>query len=140
MDLTTKELGAADMFPTAIKHSPDGHMFSVFNDKEFSVIRTATFKNAKTGPGADVSWSTDKDFAVRDSTLVKIYRNNEVSFEFKPESVPTALFGGPVLCVVSSNGSVFYDWQNVKPVCQVLLSPKKVYWNDAGTLVAFLLP
>lgn len=72
------------MFPTAIKHSSDGHMFSVSNDKEFCVIRTATFKNAKIGPGADVSWSSEKDFAVRDNALIKIYRNNEIGYEFKP--------------------------------------------------------
>lgn len=57
VDLVTKDLGTCDMFPTYIKHSPDGHLFAVCNDKEFSVIRTATFKNAKFGPGTDLVWS-----------------------------------------------------------------------------------
>lgn len=110
VNLITKELGTCDMFPTYIKHSPDGHLFAVCNDKEFSVIRTATFKNAKFGTGTDLVWSPDKDFAVRDNTVVKIYRNNEVSFEFKPEAIPIGLHGGPVLGVVSATNIVFYDW------------------------------
>jgi hypothetical protein len=39
-------------------------------------MRTATFKNAKFGPGTDLVWNNDNDFAVRDNNLVKIYKNN----------------------------------------------------------------
>jgi hypothetical protein len=74
------------------------------------VIRTATFKNAKFGSGSSLAWSPDKDFAVRDNLVVKIYRNNEVSFEFKPEAVPLNLQGGPLLAVISSVSTVLYDW------------------------------
>lgn len=129
-DVVSKELGTCDMFPTMIKHSNDGHLFAVCNDKEFAVVRTATFKNAKFGTGADLSWSPDKDFAVRDNMQVKIYRNFEVSFEFKPEIAPIGLQGGPLLGVIGSASTTFYDWENVKPVCQAPFSPKKILWNE----------
>jgi len=139
-DVVSKELGTADMFPTMIRHSPDGHLFAVCNDKEFAVVRTATFKNAKFGTGADLSWSLDKDFAVRDNLLVKIYRNFEVGFEFKPEIASIGLQGGPLLAVIGAAATTFYDWEHVKQVTQVPFSPKKILWNDEGTIAAFFLP
>lgn len=138
--MVTKDLGTADMFPTMIKHSPDGHLFAVCNDKEFAVIRTATFKNAKFGTGSDLSWSPDKDFAVRDNLQVKIYRNFEIAFEFKPELAPTGLQGGLLLGVISSACTTFYDWEHVKPIFTAPFSPKKIVWNDEGTIAAFFLP
>lgn len=139
-DIVSKELGTLDMFPTMIKHSPDGHLFAACNDKEFAVIRTATFKNAKFGTGSDLSWSLEKDFAVRDNLLVKVYRNFEVSFEFKPENTPIGLQGGHLLAVVGAASTSFYDWEHVKLVTQAPFSPKKILWNDEGTAVAFFMP
>ena len=33
---------------------------------------------------------------------------------------------------------VFYDWNTANIVRRIDISPKKVYWNDAGTLVALI--
>lgn len=45
INVNVKDLGTADIYPMSLKHSPNGHVFALNNDSEFSLFRTQTFKN-----------------------------------------------------------------------------------------------
>lgn len=36
----TKELGISDIYPAGVRHSPNGHLFAVFSDSEYSIYRS----------------------------------------------------------------------------------------------------
>lgn len=102
------------MFPTIIRHNSNGHLFAVCNDLEFSVMRTAVFKNIKYGTGTDLVWGSEGDFAVRQNKTVKVFKNNEQVFQFVKEDPITNLYGGAVLSVVTEKGIYIHNWETYK--------------------------
>lgn len=98
VSLQTKDLGTCDIYPTSVKHSPNGHVFALYNDSEYILYRTQTFKNSGYGSGTDLVWSINGDFAVRDKYSIILYKNNNVQYEtIKPEFIVEELYGGPLL-------------------------------------------
>lgn len=73
--LDSKELGAAEIYPTYLRHSPNSHHFGLCNRKEFTVIKTASFKTVVSGTGTNLVWHNDSDFAVLDNEVITVYRN-----------------------------------------------------------------
>lgn len=45
IEINIKELGVSDIYPTAIRHSPNGHLFSISNETEYAIYRSQTFKS-----------------------------------------------------------------------------------------------
>jgi coatomer subunit beta' len=98
ISLLIKDLGTCDLYPTAVKHSPNGHVFALYNDSEYIIYRTQNFINSGYGTGTDLVWSINGDFAVRDKYSIVLYKNNNVQYEsIKPEYIVEELYGGPLL-------------------------------------------
>ena len=98
ISLPTKDLGTCDLYPTAVKHAPNGHVFALYNDIEYIIYRSQNFKNSGYGSGTDLVWSINGDFAVRDKLALVLYKNNNVQYNsIKPEYVVEELYGGPLL-------------------------------------------
>jgi coatomer subunit beta' len=83
-------------------------------------------------------WSSNGDYAVREAFSIRVFHgaNNQLSFELKTDFIVEQLFGGPLLGAKGPDFIVFYDWSTAKVVRRIDSPPKKVLWNDAGTLLA----
>eukprot|EP01017_Pseudomicrothorax_dubius_P036227 TRINITY_DN516_c0_g1_i1.p1 TRINITY_DN516_c0_g1~~TRINITY_DN516_c0_g1_i1.p1 ORF type:complete len:884 (-),score=266.35 TRINITY_DN516_c0_g1_i1:3523-6174(-) len=140
VSVQTKELGNADIFPQAIKHSPNGHFFAVCSDDEYIIYRAQTFKNSGFGSGYDFVWSAAGDYAVRDSVNLKVFKGatNQQVAAMRPDFAMEGLFGGPLLCAKSKDFVVFFDWDTLKVIRRIDVSVQKLYWNDDNTLVALV--
>ena len=99
MLLSPKELGSTEIYPTYLKHSPNGHNFGLCNRKEFTVIKTASFKTVVSGNGTNLIWSSDNDFAVLDNDMLVIYQNFEKKESLKLPIAPQRIFEGHLLAV-----------------------------------------
>ena len=73
VDISSKELGHTELYPSYIRHSPNGHHFGLCNQTEFAVIKTASFKSMVLGNGTSLVWANDSDFAVLENDIVNIY-------------------------------------------------------------------
>ena len=63
------------------------------------IYRSQTFKNSGYGTGSDFVWSSNGDFAVRESSSIKIIKgaNNTVLNTWKADFTIEELLGGPLL-------------------------------------------
>jgi coatomer subunit beta' len=137
----------SDLFPLVsfllylyqgVRHSPNGHLFAVFSDTEYSIYRSQSFKNAGLGLGTDLVWSSSGDYAVREAFSIKVFSatNNQLICELKTDFIVEQLFGGPLLAARGPDFIVFYDWTTIKIIRRIDSPPRKLYWNDTGTLLA----
>ena len=55
--ISPKELGHCDFYSLGLKHSPNGHMFAIYNDSEYAIYKSQNFKGQNFGSGTDVIWS-----------------------------------------------------------------------------------
>ena len=90
--VSPKELGATEIYPTYLRHSPNGHNFALCNRKEFTVIKTASFKTVVSGSGTNLIWSSDSDFAVLDNDMLVVYQNFEKKEAVKMPLIPQRIF------------------------------------------------
>lgn len=131
----SKELGIADIYPQAVRHSPNGHMIAIFSDTEYSIHRAQNFKNSGFGQGTDLVWAHSGDYAVREAFSIKIFQqqSNQLVCEIKTDFVVEQLFGGPLLAAKAADFVVFYDWSTAKVIRRIDVAPKKIVWNEKGT-------
>lgn len=80
------------MYPTYLRHSPNSHHFGLCNRREFSVIKTASFKTVISGNGTNLVWSNDTDFAVLDNDVVTFYQNFTLHESIKMPISPLFIF------------------------------------------------
>ena len=128
-------MGISDIYPSGIRHSPNGHMFAVFSDSEYLIYR-ANFKNSGFGEGTDLVWSPAGDYAVRSSFSIKLFKNNALAYEMKTDFQVEQLYSGPLLCARGSEFVIFYDWETAKVIRRIDVIALKVIWNDQNSLVA----
>lgn len=98
--ISGKQLGHTDIYPTYIKHSPNGHHFGLCNQSEFTIIKTAAFKTVILGTGTSLIWKNDSDFAVLQNDIINIYTQFEYSSSIKLSFVPKRIYEGYFLTVV----------------------------------------
>eukprot|EP00828_Plagiopyla_frontata_P048307 TRINITY_DN9219_c0_g1_i2.p1 TRINITY_DN9219_c0_g1~~TRINITY_DN9219_c0_g1_i2.p1 ORF type:complete len:582 (-),score=100.39 TRINITY_DN9219_c0_g1_i2:88-1833(-) len=137
-NINYKDLGTSDIYPLAIKHNPFGHAFSINDDHEYQIYRTQTFKNISFGEGTNLVWASNGDYAVRLGSYVKIIsgQTNNLIQKIKPDFAIDEIFGGPLLAIRNSEFIVFYDWETCKIIRRIDIVAKKIYWNEAGNLIA----
>jgi coatomer subunit beta' len=121
-----------------VTHSPNGHLFGIYSDQEFSIYRSQTFKNAGFGQGTDLVWSNAGDYAVRETFTIKFYKgaSNQLQFEVKTDFIVEQLFGGPLLGAKGAEFIVFYHWETAKVIRKIDVCSKKVIWNEVTNTVA----
>ncbi|EGR29953.1 hypothetical protein IMG5_145440 [Ichthyophthirius multifiliis] len=135
--INVKDLGAADFYPTGLRHAPNGHSFALFNDSEYCIYRSTNFKSIIHGQGTDLAWANNGDYAVKDNFIIRIYKgNNELQYELKTDYMVENIFGGTLLCAKSNEFLIFYDWETGKIIRRLDSSVNKIYWNITNNLIS----
>ncbi|KAK9060480.1 hypothetical protein SSX86_021184 [Deinandra increscens subsp. villosa] len=138
LPLAVKELGTCDMYPQSLKHNPNGRFVVVCGDGEYIIYTALAWRNRSFGSALEFVWSTDGEYAVRESTSkVKIFNK---SFQEKKSIRPTfsaeRIYGGSLLAMCSNDFICFYDWAECRLIQRIDVNVKNLYWADSGDLVA----
>ncbi|ODV63613.1 coatomer subunit beta' [Ascoidea rubescens DSM 1968] len=144
LPLPQKELGTTEMFPTSLKHSPNGRFVAVTGDGEYIIYTSLAWRNKSYGDALDFVWAQDSnEYAIRDELQsIKIFKN----FRENPSSTPNfvysadKIFGGTLLGVKSVEGGFvsFFDWETGKLIRRIDVDPIDVVWSDSGELVIII--
>lgn len=140
LTLPSKELGATELYPQSLQHSPNGRFVAVSGDGEYIVYTALALRNQTFGSSLDFAWGSkenDKDYAIRESaTSVKVYRNFKERSAVNVGYQADGLTGGTLLGVRGQGGIGFFDWQSLSLVRRIEVEPRAVYWSESGELVA----
>eukprot|EP01129_Flabellula_baltica_P013951 TRINITY_DN6585_c0_g1_i1.p1 TRINITY_DN6585_c0_g1~~TRINITY_DN6585_c0_g1_i1.p1 ORF type:complete len:935 (+),score=236.07 TRINITY_DN6585_c0_g1_i1:24-2807(+) len=134
MNLTIKEFGSSEIYPTSLSHSPNGRLCTVFGDGEFTIYMAIAWRNKTFGNAVEFVWGPGKgQYAIRERTnKVKIFQNFEEAYTLQINYNPEGLFGGPLLGVKTSSFLSFFDWDKGVMVRKINISPKGIYWSESG--------
>ena len=136
LPLTIKDMGACDIYPQTISHNPNGRFVVVCGDGEYIIYTSMALRNKAYGPAQEFIWSYDSsEYAIRDGSQVKIFKNFKERKQFKPSFGTENIFGGQLLGVKSTNGLSFYDWETTELVRRIEITPKQVFWSENGELI-----
>lgn len=143
LSLSLKDLGSVEVFPTSLKHSPNGRFVTVLGDGGFIIYTALAWRNKSFGSATDFVWSFDSSvFAIKDlDDSVIIYKN------FKPKSNNSVidftysiekLYGGSLLGIKSDGFVSFYDWETNQLVRRIDVDATDVIWSENGELVLII--
>ncbi|XP_057794961.1 coatomer subunit beta'-2-like [Salvia miltiorrhiza] len=84
LPLAVKELGNCDLYQQSLKHNPNGRFVVVCGDGEYIIYTALAWRNRSFGSALEFVWSTEGEYAVRESTSkIKIFSKNfQVAFLF----------------------------------------------------------
>lgn len=133
----TKDLGTSEIYPQALKHSPNGRFVVVCGDGEYIIYTALAWRNKSFGKGLECCWGPDTgEYGVRESaSKVKLFKNFKEKHTLRPVFSAEGIFGGNLLAVRSSSFVCFYDWNECAVIRRIDVVPKAIYWNDSGELV-----
>ncbi|XP_076921616.1 coatomer subunit beta'-1-like [Bidens hawaiensis] len=138
LPLAVKELGTCDLYPQSLKHNPNGRFVVVCGDGEYIIYTALAWRNRSFGSALEIVWSSDGEYAVRESTTkIKIFNK---SFQEKKSIRPTfsceRIYGGALLAMCSNDFICFYDWAECRLIQRIDVNIKNLYWADSGDMVA----
>ncbi|OAE32528.1 hypothetical protein AXG93_3242s1510 [Marchantia polymorpha subsp. ruderalis] len=138
LPLAVKELGSCDLYPQSLKHNPNGRFVVVCGDGEYIIYTALAWRNRSFGSALEFVWSTDGEYAVRESTSkIKIFNKTfQERKSIRPTFSAEGIFGGTLLAVRSNDFVCFYDWAECRVVRRIDVNVKNIYWSDGGDLVA----
>ncbi|RVW88020.1 Coatomer subunit beta'-2 [Vitis vinifera] len=123
LPLAVKELGTCDLYPQSLKHNPNGRFVVVCGDGEYIIYTALAWRNRSFGSALEFVWSSDGEYAVRESTSkVKIFSKNFQYLSFLQSILDIACH----CCLVTS----------VRLIRRIDVNVKNLYWADSGDLVA----
>lgn len=68
LPLVVKDLGACDMYPQALVHTPNGRFVAVCGDGEYVVYTALAWRNKSFGSALEFVWGAESsEFAIRES-------------------------------------------------------------------------
>ena len=135
LPLAVKDMGACEIYPQTLSHNPNGRFVVVCGDGEYIIYTSMALRNKAYGPAQEFIWSFDSsEYAIRDGSQVKIYKNFKERKSFKPSFGTENIYGGYLLGVRSVSGLAFYDWETTELVRQIEIVPKMIFWSENGEL------
>jgi coatomer subunit beta' len=137
LPLAVKDLGASEMYPQSLAHSPNGRFVAVCGDGEYVVYTALAWRNKAFGPAQEFAWADDSNaFATREGgAAVKVHRNFKEALQVRVPFQPEGIHGGRLLAVRAADFVVFYDWATGAVVRRVDVPATAVYWSDSGATV-----
>ncbi len=86
LPLSIKDMGACDIYPQTISHNPNGRFVVVCGDGEYIIYTSMALRNKAYGPAQEFIWSgvDSSEYAIRDGSQVKIFKNFKERKSFKP--------------------------------------------------------
>ena len=135
--MATKEMGACEIYPQYMEHSPNGRLLCVCGDGEYIIYTALALKNKSFGQALEFAWAQDSgSYATRESTSrIKVFKNFKEHKQFRPPFAAEGMFGGALLAVRSNEFVDFYDWEELRLVRRIAVCPLQVFWSDNGELV-----
>jgi len=136
--LQTKDLGAVEMQPSLLSHSPDGRYVAVSGDNDVVVYTALAWRSKFFTAGTDFCWGPDNTCAVLTSAgEVQVKRQFKDAYEV---SVPGArrVFGGELLGVVVDEAVAFFDWRTGAQTAVLSVAARELLWSDDGAFLAVI--
>lgn len=135
LPLAIKEMGSCEIYPQNLAHNPNGRFVVVCGDGEYIIYTAMALRNKSFGSAQEFVWSSDSsEYAARDGSKVKLFKNFKERKSFKPDLGAENIYGGFLLGVRSPNGLAFYDWETTELIRRIEIQPKNVFWSDNGEL------
>ncbi|KAL6602925.1 hypothetical protein ACP70R_043286 [Stipagrostis hirtigluma subsp. patula] len=137
LPLAVKELGSCDLYPQSLRHNPNGRFVVVCGDGEYIIYTALAWRNRSFGSALEIVWSTDGEYAVRESTSkIKIYSKNfQERKSIRPAFSAERIYGGVLLAMCTNDFICFYDWAEGRLIRRIDVNVKNLYWADSGDLV-----
>ncbi|KAG2656961.1 hypothetical protein PVAP13_1KG120700 [Panicum virgatum] len=122
---------------TTLRHNPNGRFVVVCGDGEYIIYTALAWRNRSFGSALEFVWSTDGEYAVRESTSrIKIYSKNfQEKKSIRPSFSAERIFGGVLLAMCTNDFICFYDWAECRLIRRIDVNVKNLYWADSGDLV-----
>lgn len=139
LPLSSKDLGSVEIFPTSLKHSPNGRFVTVTGDGEYIIYTALAWRNKSYGSALDFVWAPDSNlYAIRDAqNNISIHKNfkpqpnSDIDFVYSIEK----LYGGALLGIKSDGFVAFYDWESATLVRRIDVDATDIVWSESGELV-----
>ncbi|CAL5373637.1 unnamed protein product [Camellia sinensis] len=126
LPLAVKELGTCDLYPQSLKHNPNGRFVVVCGDGEYIIYTALAWRNRSFGSALEFVWSSDGEYAVRESTSkIKIFSKTFQGSWKRKRGVSGRHF---LLSVYM--GELYWLIRRID------VNVKNLYWADSGDLVA----
>ena len=136
LPLNIKDMGACDIYPQTLMHNPNGRFVVVCGDGEYIIYTSMALRNKAYGSAQEFIWSYDSsEYAIRDGTQIKIFKNFKERKSFKPSFGTENIYGGQLLGVRAVSGLSFYDWETTELIRRIEITPKLIYWSENGELI-----
>eukprot|EP00928_Gymnodinium_smaydae_P092345 TRINITY_DN7619_c0_g4_i1.p1 TRINITY_DN7619_c0_g4~~TRINITY_DN7619_c0_g4_i1.p1 ORF type:complete len:983 (-),score=256.05 TRINITY_DN7619_c0_g4_i1:18-2636(-) len=133
MQLSVKDMGAAEIFPQYVAHHPNGRLFAICGDGEYVIYTAQALRNKSFGSAVEFAWSDTGNYATKDSTgKITVHQDFKESFSFKPPFAVDQLYGGKLVGARGSDFVCFYDWSEYRLVRRIDVTPKHVIWSEDG--------
>ena len=138
LPLATKDLGASEMYPQSLVHSPNGRFVAVCGDGEYVIYTALAWRNKSFGSALEFAWGEDSNtYAVRESAgIIKVFKNFKEALTIKLPFAAEGIHGGALLGVRGTDFIAFYDWNSGCVVRRIDANVKDVFWSESGQSVA----
>lgn len=136
----TRELGATEVYPQLLEHSPNGRFVTVCGDGEYTVYTALAWRNKAFGHALGFAWGPDSNtYAIREdsTTRVRVFKNfKEQSGHVLVNYVVEGIAGGALLGVMGVGFVCFYDWASGALVRRINVEARRIDWSPSADLVA----
>ncbi|KAL6942413.1 hypothetical protein ACO0QE_003588 [Hanseniaspora vineae] len=138
--LQVKELGNVDVYPTAIKHSPNGRNVAVLGDGEYIIYTSLAWRNKAFGKCQDFAWAPDSNsYVILDQQGGLQLFNNFKSIKVLDVEITDSiekLFTGPFLGVKTVDGfTSLFDWETGSLVRRIDVDADQIVWSANEELI-----
>eukprot|EP00928_Gymnodinium_smaydae_P061718 TRINITY_DN45741_c0_g1_i1.p1 TRINITY_DN45741_c0_g1~~TRINITY_DN45741_c0_g1_i1.p1 ORF type:complete len:946 (-),score=237.93 TRINITY_DN45741_c0_g1_i1:335-3172(-) len=139
LQLSVKDMGAAEIFPQSVAHHPNGRLFAICGDGEYVIYTAQALRNKSFGSAVEFVWSHTGNYATRDAAgKITVHQDFKESFSFKPPFAVDQLFGGRLVAARGEDFVCFYDWTEYRLVRRIDVVPKNIIWSEDGTSVVLV--
>eukprot|EP00918_Siedleckia_nematoides_P007860 GHVU01017109.1.p1 GENE.GHVU01017109.1~~GHVU01017109.1.p1 ORF type:complete len:688 (-),score=145.05 GHVU01017109.1:1053-3116(-) len=141
LPLSTKDMGACEIFPQSMSHHPNGRFLAVCGDGEYIIYTAQALRNKAFGKALYFVWGPEGQYATKDEGgRVTLFKDFQEHNSFKPPYGVDALFGGRLIGLKSADFICFYDWNEARLIRRIDVAPNSVWWSDSGTQVCLACP
>lgn len=143
VQLSPKELGQSDIYPTGISYAPNGRWIAVWGDGQFVVYSAVAWRNKAFGRATDFAWSASgNDYAVRDASSadsISVSSGFGDLWSIKLEAAVQHVKGGELIAALTADAVYFLDWQSGELVRAIEVDkPSNVQKHSSSSLLLLL--
>lgn len=138
LQMPTKELGRVEVHPQILRHSPNGRFVVVCGEGEYTIYTALKWRNQAFGSAIDFAWAAQKaQYVTREpGSKIKVFDEFKEIKAFKPDFHAEGIFGGALIGIRSDSFICFYDWQQLRLIRKIDVTPKNVSLNPSCCQVA----